>query len=217
MHMAVYNGALYFNANNGDGLGYELWKYDNTVTATFRSAKTHDGWVLESGETSNVGGTLNNSASTFNLGDDAQNKQYRSIVSFNTSTLPDNAVIVSATLRIRQQGVVGGNPFTTHGNILVDIRKGPFGTNVLQATDFETAPSRANVGTITNLPVNNWFSAALTKAGHPFVNLLGVTQFRLRFATDDNNDNGADFLRFFSADTANMSDYPILEVKYYIP
>ena len=44
-----------------------------------------------------------------------------------------------------------------------------------------------------------------------------MTQFRLRFAKDDNNDNGADFLRFFSADTANMSDFPVLEVKYYIP
>jgi hypothetical protein len=49
------------------------------------------------------------------------------------------------------------------------------------------------------------------------INRLRVTQLRLRFNKDDNNDNGADFLKFYSADSASMSDYPVLEVKYYIP
>jgi hypothetical protein len=49
------------------------------------------------------------------------------------------------------------------------------------------------------------------------INHLGVTQLRLRFSKDDNNDNSADFLRFYRADSTSMSDYPVLEVKYYIP
>jgi len=217
--LTVFNGALYFSADGNDGASRELWKFDNTAIARFRSVKSYDGWTLESGETTNVGGTINSTATTFNLGDDAQNKQYRSILSFNTSTLPDNAVIISATLRIRKQGQAGTNPFTTHGNILVDIRKGPFGgDNALQLGDFEAAPSRANIGIFKNLPdLNQWFTSVLKTTSFPFINPTGVTQFRLRFATDDNNDNGADFLRFFSADTASMGDYPLLEVKYYIP
>jgi len=216
--LAVFNGALYFGANGNDGAGYELWMYNNTAVATFRSVKSYDGWILESGENTNVGGTLNNTANTFNVGDDAQNKQYRGILSFNTSTLPDNAVIISATLRIRKQGLTGTNPFTTHGNIVVDIKNGAFGNDTLQVSDFQFMPSKANAGVIRNQPgANNWFTSILTKAAYPFINPTGVTQFRLRFSKDDNNDNGADFLRFFSADTASMGDYTVLEVKYYIP
>lgn len=218
-YLTVYNGALYFSANGEDGAGIELWKFDNTTTSIFRTAKSHDGWILESGETTNAGRTINSSATTFNLGDDAQNKQYRSILSFNTSTLPDNAIIISATLKIRRQSVVGTNPFTTHEKIAIDIVKGAFGgNNALQAADFQAAPGKLGVGLFKNLPdVNNWFTSVLAKTAYPFINAAGVTQFRLRFQKDDNNDNGADFLRFFSADTANMGDYPTLEVKYYIP
>ncbi|MCJ7723500.1 MAG: hypothetical protein MUP03_05150, partial [Anaerolineales bacterium] len=76
-----------------------------------------------SNETSGIGGTKNNTDTTFVLGDNQQDKQYRAILSFNTSTLPDNAVITKVTLKIRKQGLVGSNPFSTHQGLLVDIRK----------------------------------------------------------------------------------------------
>ena len=60
-------------------------------------------------------------------------------------------------------------------------------------------------------------TAVLAKTVFPYINKTGITQLRLRFSKDDNNDKGADFLRFFSADSASISDYPLLEVKYYIP
>ncbi|KAA0252280.1 MAG: hypothetical protein EDM79_21515, partial [Chloroflexi bacterium] len=56
---------------------YEL----NYGSATFHSSGTQDGWVLESSETSGMGGTMNASAATFDLGDDASNRQYRVILS----------------------------------------------------------------------------------------------------------------------------------------
>ncbi|MCQ3939261.1 MAG: hypothetical protein DPW18_19790, partial [Chloroflexi bacterium] len=73
------------------------------ATALFRSQGTYDGWILESSEASGAGGTMNPSAATFNLGDDAANRQYRTILHFDTSALPDNAVITSAVLKIRKQ------------------------------------------------------------------------------------------------------------------
>jgi len=217
--LTVFNGALYFGADGNDGAGDELWMYNNTAIATFRSVKSYDGWVLESGENTNVGGTFNSNAPTINLGDDAQNKQYRSILSFNTSTLPDNVTIVSATLKVRKYGQKGANPFAVLGNILVDINKGPFGgNNALQTSDFQVAASKAGAGTIKNLPdFNGFFTSVLAKTAYPFVNASGVTQFRLRFAKDDNNDHVANFLQFYSADSTDMSDYPLLEVKYYVP
>lgn len=218
-YLVEYNNELYFNGDCNDGAGRELWKYNNTALAIIRSAKGYEGWLLESGENTSVGGTLNSAATTVSLGDDAQNRQFRSILSFDTSALPDNAVIISTRLKIRKQGLTGQNPFATHGNILIDIIKGAFsGNNALQLRDFQAAPGRANVGAIKNLPdVNMWFTAALSKLAFPHINKTGVTQLRLRFTKDDNNDNGADLLRFFCADSANLGDYPVLEIKYYIP
>ena len=60
-------------------------------------------------------------------------------------------------------------------------------------------------------------TAVLASTAYPYINKASVTQLRLRFTKDDNNDNGADFLRFFSADSTIISDYPVLEVRYYIP
>jgi ELWxxDGT repeat protein len=219
VYLAVFNGALYFGANGNDGTGVELWKYDNTTTARFRPAKTYEGWVLESTETSNTGGTLNNNSPVFYLGDDNQDRQYRSILSFDTASLPDNAVVIGATLQIRRQGITGTNPFATHGSLLIDIIKGAFsGSNSLQTSDFQAAPSKPGIGTIKNLPdVDLWYTGKFIKTAFPYFNKTGVTQLRLRFSKDDNDDNGADFLRFYSADTANFTDYPVLEVQYYIP
>ncbi len=53
---------------------------------------------------------------------------------FDTTGLPDNAVIQSVTLEIKQSGSpVGSNPFNILGALLVDIRKGTFGAPALSA------------------------------------------------------------------------------------
>ena len=50
-----------------------------------------------------------------------------------------------------------------------------------------------------------------------YINKAGLTQFRLRFATDDNNDNGADYMKFFSGDYASAGVRPTLAIEYYAP
>lgn len=185
---------------------------------TFRSAGTYDGWILESAENSNAGGTLDKNATTFFLGDGAQNKQYRAILHFNTSALPDNSVITKVTLKIRKQGLVGTNPFTILGGLKVDMRKPYFGTSSgLVASDFQAAAGKSTVATFNATPVSNWYSAMLNAVGRAYVNKTGATQFRLRFMTDDNNDNGADYMKFFSGNYATVSARPTLIIEYYTP
>ncbi|MFZ5858219.1 MAG: MBG domain-containing protein [Chloroflexota bacterium] len=186
-------------------------------TLTLRSVAAQDGWILESTETSGVGGTLNTTATTFNLGDDAADKQYRAVLSFNTAGLPDNAIIKSVTLRIRKQSLVGTDPFSTHGKLLAEIRKPYFGTNAaLVATDFQAAANKTG-GLFGITPVNNWYSVAIGAASFPFVNLTGTTQFRLRFQKDDNDDRGADYMKFFSGNYATASVRPTLIIQYTVP
>ncbi len=187
------------------------------ITAHFRSEGTYDGWVIESAENSGQGSTLNAAASTFNLGDNAQDRQYRTILSFNTASLPDDAVLTRASLRIRRQSLVGTNPFNTHGSLLVDIRKGRFGGNIgLQFEDFQAAASKNNIGSLPKTPVGGWYTRHWASGMFVYINKIGPTQFRLRFATDDNDDREADYLKFYSGDAAAASR-PELILEYYVP
>jgi M6 family metalloprotease-like protein len=188
-----------------------------TETQSFDSKAAQDGWILESGEGTNKGGTLNSTLTTFRLGDNAGDRQFRAILSFDTSSLPDNAVITKVTLKIKLQSVTGTNPFTTHGNLLIDIRNNAFSDNsALQLSDFQSAASKNAVGVISKTAINGWHTKVWTAGVFPYINLAGLTQFRLRFAKDDNDDMGADFLSFYSGNSTAVNR-PKLIVEYYVP
>ncbi len=190
------------------------------LTRTFTSIAIQDGWILESSETSKKGGTLNSNATTFNLGDDATKKQYLGILSFNTgAALPDNAVITSVILKVKKRGITGGgNPLTTFQGFMVDIKKGPFGTAALQTDDFQTTAGKS-YGPFKPTPVNNWYSINLTGA-QAYINKLstasGLTQIRLRFKLDDNNNAIANLLSLYSGNAPALNR-PQLVITYYVP
>jgi hypothetical protein len=189
-----------------------------TKKLTVVSVGTYDGWVLESTETSFKGGSFDATATTFQLGDDVLDRQYRSILSFDTKALPDNAVIQSVTLKIKQMGVPTGlNPFNSFGGLLVDIRTGAFGgANALAITDFEASASAAKVATFNKTPVGGWYSATFgTPFGRSKINKTGVTQLRLYFTKDDNDNSKADFMKFASGNAA--SNRPQLIIVYSVP
>lgn len=205
-------------AKDGDAL---LARFSGTpippTSVTFKSRGPHDGWILESTEFSSVGGWLDRTATTFNVGDDQRDRQYRSIISFNTAALPDNAFITSAQVKIKRQGLVGTDPFTTHGNLLLEIRNGLFSNDLdVSLSDFAAPPSNNTPDTFT-APADSWYTANLGGSSLPLVNRYGVTQFRLRFNLDDNDDLGADYLKFFSGDAPAEADTPQLIITYVLP
>jgi hypothetical protein len=184
-----------------------------------RSIASQDGWVLETTETSNVGGVLYTTGETLNLGDVPSRKQYRVFLSFNTgASLPDTAVITAVTLKIKQQSIVGGgNPVAMFYGMLIDIKNGFFGTTTaLQSADFQAAAS-GTYGPVSPSFVGGVYSIDLTN-GKANINKLstnsGLTQIRLRFALDDNNNNIANYLSLFSGDTVNLADRPQLAITY---
>ena len=182
---------------------------------TFTSVGANDGWILESGQTTNKGGSLNVTATTFNLGDDRLNKQYVGILQFNI-TLPAGAIITAATLKIRESALVGLNPFNTHGNLLVDVGKPFFGATAdLVVSDFQAAAGKLAAATV-KMPVSGWHSATFGPAGISFINPNGTTQFRLRFAKGDDNDQSPDYMTFSSGD-AIAAYRPQLIIQYYVP
>ena len=204
-----------------DGVNFAPWSTYCQRSASYSSGP-QDGWILESGEFTNVGGTMNAGAATISVGDDALNRQQKGFLSFNTASIPDNAVITSVSLRVCRQSAVGTNPFATHGNLLVDVRQGAFSGNAaLQIQDFQASASKNGFMTIPNRPSGCWYSKTLTfpdpTSPPTYINKVGVTQFRLRFRIDDNNDGGVDVLKFYSGNSLTPSLRPQLIIQYYVP
>jgi hypothetical protein len=111
---------------------------------------------------------------------------------------------------------VGTNPFQTHGNIKIDIQTGAFGSGALELGDFDAASSAQDAASITNNPSSGWYSSNLGNSNLGYINLMGNTQFRLRFNTDDNEDLSADHVLFYSGN-AGSANRPKLVIKYYVP
>lgn len=190
-----------------------------TTEGTFVSNGAQDGVVVESSETSNAGGLVDSTSSNtlaLRLGDLNGDQQYKTIVSFDTSALPDGATIVSATVRLRRSALRGTSPFQTHGVASVDIRTGAFGSSAaLEAGDFQAAATATGVGVLSNPAANgDWAETSLSAAGLAAVNRTGVTQLRLAFSLDDDDDGTADFVAFQSGDDADAASRPQLIVVY---
>jgi hypothetical protein len=183
---------------------------------TFRSIGDYDGLVIEQDEASGKGGTFDAASMVTGVGDNILDYQYRSILHFDTSELPDGAVVTGVTLKVKRQAIVGGNPFDSLGYLTVDQKTGAYHENPeLEKLDFHAVGSRGNVGRFIKTPASGWYRAPLRAPSYPLVNLTGTTQFRLRFATDDDNDGTADYLNFY---TGNLyAAAPQLIVTYYVP
>ncbi|MCU0857481.1 MAG: DNRLRE domain-containing protein [Pontiellaceae bacterium] len=187
--------------------------------ATFTSVAAHDGYVDESSSTSNVGGSINATNVTgagLRIGDTGAKKQRKSILSFDTSSLPDTATVVSATLKLKC-GLITNTP-SVLGLITVDIKNTSTGFNgslALESMDFQASASMSGVGTL-DYPtgVGAWAIASLNTNGTSRIAKTSHTQFRLRFAGGDDGDAADDYLGFYPGDAVTVADRPVLEVRY---
>jgi hypothetical protein len=194
---------------------YEYIASEETV---FISEAADDGHILESGENTSRGGTINARDSQFLIGDNSSDRQYRAIVSFDTSTMADNARITSVVIKIKKYGQAGTDPFTTHQALKVDVRKPYFGDEVsLVVEDFQAQAGMGAVGEFVDIPLSDWYKATLKDTVCAYINLTDTTQFRLRFQLGDNDDEAADYLAFYSGNTKFLVDRPVLIVTYFLP
>ena len=198
---------------------------NRSVFATFSIIQTgnsyepvtlQDGHLFELTENSNTGWRFNANSSRIYVGDDRRDRQYLSILSFDTSSLPDKAVILTATLNVKRFRTMGTDPFGTHGNLGVEIGYPCFGISCdLEASDFQIG-AQAVAGVLSSFSVDNWHSAALGANAFPYIDQIGTTQFRLRFELSDNDDGSMNAIQFLSGD-ASSDDRPHLIVEYYVP
>lgn len=190
------------------------------VTITYSSQAARDGWVLAANPLNKVGGSLNTKGNV-RVGDDGLNRQYKGILSFDTSGIPAGATIKSAELRLHggASSSAGKNLFSLLGNLLVDVRKGAFGSNALQLSDFQAAPSAKKVGSFgLGLPTvigGLWYSAGLNSTGMADINRTGITQFRVYFTKPTNLNHLDNYMNFSGGENASFA--PELVVTYSLP
>ncbi len=189
------------------------------TVVTYTSVAASDGWVLESSETSNAGGSIDataNTTSALRAGDNNQDRQYKAIVSFDTSPIPDGATILSATLRLRRGTVSGTSPFSTHGTCWVDEQTGSFsGSTTLQTGDFQATATVIQATSLSNAASNGtWSEGNLNSSGLAAIGKTGTTQFRVYFNLDDNDDLGNDYIGYYSGDNSTSGNRPQLVVTY---
>ena len=217
---ATFTGAGGWLGSSGTNGGAPQVVNPAPVTATFVSGGAQDGWVLESGETTNAGGSLSatgNSNSALRVGDNNQDRQYKAVLSFDTSSIPDGATIVSVTLRLLRGSLTGTNPFTTHGTCWVDVQDGSgfSGSTTLQNGDFQAAATAVHAASLSNAASDGtWSTASLNAAGLAAVNKTGTTQLRVSFDLDDNDDTGNDYLGYYSGENATAANRPQLVVTW---
>ncbi len=65
------------------------------------------------------------------------------------------------------------------------------------------------------------YKISLPNAALPYINTLatngGLTQLRLRFKLDDNNNAITNIISFFSANATALAYRPTLTITYYLP
>ena len=175
------------------------------------SIAKEDGYVMEKSETAGIGGAAPSGGKFFKIGDSGGNKQIKGFLSFDTSSLPNDAIILSAHVQMYYVGVSGDSPFIWGGNLKADIASPYFGTsNLLKSEDFSAAASAYDVAFCGTYYCN-------MHDGFGSINLTGLTQFRLYFTIPDNGDKRPDYLKLASGSFKTVGVRPTLLIQYFVP
>ena len=180
----------------------------SSSTVTITSVAAQDGYVRASSNANTTGGTAYPAANPSRLGDDNSNRQYKAFLSFDTSSIPKNAIILSGTLRLKRSGLTGTNPFTNHGTCYADFKGGTGfnGSTNLETADFQAAADATQVATMSN-PANNgdWSSGSLNAAGVALIDKAAAAQYRIYFSTATDGNGVNDYISWYAGEDATSN------------
>ena len=189
------------------------------VTTTIHSSGgTQDGWVNNT-----TSGTTE-----IRVGDGGVGISNKGILSFDTSTIPDDATINSLSLYMIRKGNSSINPFTSGalGAANLEVMNGTFGTINIENSDFSATATANNAGCFQGTVTSNNYALRidLNAAGIAAINKTGNTQFRISFPNTNAN---ADYIDFNTGNatvdtnitTVGLAEYmnsakPFMDINY---
>ncbi|MBI1891188.1 MAG: fibronectin type III domain-containing protein [Burkholderiales bacterium] len=152
------------------------------------SVSSDDGYVkaFSGGTSPEVGGL-----STPGIGRGSDSKFNRSVLSFDTSAIPDDAVITRAYVVLTYYTMSGDPWANPAGNsMVVDVKNGCFGAACTMGTDDWAATADASaVATVAKWTSGTKQSSDFDSNGLAAINKTGKTQVRLRFTSNQTSMN----------------------------
>jgi hypothetical protein len=138
------------------------------------------------------------------LGDYNTNQGYRMLLSFDTSSLPTDAEIISAYVQLTCGSKEGTSPFDGWGgSCVIDIASPCFGSSEnAENEDWYNPADADNIAQFTTDPgpENPITSTDFSALGKSLINTYGPTQLRVRFVEAQSFNGRSDYLGFYSAE-----------------
>ncbi|TYR81892.1 PHB depolymerase family esterase [Priestia megaterium] len=191
-------------AGNQETSKTEVYNISSTAgqTVTFKSVGSEDGFT----------GSLSAdglSTTVHKVGDKGMynTDTYRTILSFDTSSLPDSATVKSVKLKLYRKSLSGAV-----NDIHLAIKNGVFGTSsILEQGDYNAVPSASSIVSLPAPSANNAYTEVeLPAAAFTNINQTGKTQMRLSSTTA--LDFASDVLEIYGGEDASYA--PVLTVTY---
>ena len=155
------------------------------VTATFTNEDANDGYVKAAATgTSPPVGTLESSLGLA-IGRGTDGKFNRSLLSFDTSSIPDTATVLSAKVTVTYRSASGDPWNDPAGNTLViDVNTGCIDVCTIGTPDWAATVTAPAAAQLTSFTGGTQTSSLFSAAGLSAVNRTGRTQLRLRFSAN---------------------------------
>ncbi len=190
---------FYSTANDG-----YLWDYSASYSSAHDSSSAYD---------------ITSTTTTFTVGQKFTGTYfvYRGFVFFDTSSLPDNAVITSATLSLRGEANFSDDDF----DVVVQIGENYDAENIyphdpLQLGDYNYTHYSDNLGSFNTADfVNAYHHIALSDNADNWIDKQGITKFCLRSKNDIDSipPTGYEYVGFSASEKS--SQQPKLMISYY--
>ncbi len=163
-----------------------------STTQSFANNDSSDGYVKANADGSSpaLGSSFMENYYGLALGRGSDGKFNRSILSFDTSAIPDNAEILQAYLTVTLNSTSGDPWANPSGNTLViDVKQGCFGSCNMETGDWSAAADVTDAARLLKWSSGDQSSTNFSAAGLAALNKTGTTQLKLLFSGNPSSTN----------------------------
>ncbi len=160
------------------------------IGATFSNDDSQDGYVKANPDGSSAAVGSYEGWLGIAVGRGSDGKFNRAVLSFDTSSIPDDAAITKAYLTMESRSASGdpwGDP--TGNELVVDVKDGCFGNCFIESGDWSAGATASEVAKVAKFSSGSQNSSDFNNVGLEAINKTGITQVKLRFSQDQTSTN----------------------------
>ena len=204
-HWGIFHSNLKPKLLGWDLMGYRL----------FTTGNGSDFWVQECSGKRGERCLVNTDETSLMVGKGPGGKQYRSILAFDTSGLPEQATITSVKLKLKVTGITGFNLANDQNKLILDLctSRSQEAARHLTMELSNGLTCIVNVGSFEKNTNDGWYTADLHQDAIHSFDLRGITRFRLRISNIEAMRTKRAYV-LFDRGISDSSNGPVLLVRY---